>query len=338
MKPEVVVITGASAGVGRATAREFARRKALIGIVARGEEGIEATKRDIEALGGEALSFAADVADAERVEWIASETEKRFGPIDMWVNNAMETVISPFLEMSPEEFRRVTEVTYLGYVHGTMAALRRMVPRDRGVIVQVGSALSYRSIPYQSAYCGAKHAIRGFTDSIRSELLHQGSRVKLSMVQMPAVNTPQFTWSKSRLPHKPQPVPPIYQPEIPARAVFWIAHHPRREMFVGISSVLTIWLNKFFPSVGDWYLAKTGWSSQQYDGMAEKQRPDNLWSPVDHDFGAHGEFDMRSSRNSPELWMTTHRGLIAFAAAAAGGMAVALQHAARKKRLHSLSR
>ncbi len=318
--PEVVVITGASAGVGRATAIEFARRGAKVGLLARGPKGLEGAKRDVEREGGHAITITADVSDASQVEKTAEEIEKAFGPIDVWVNNAMETVVSPFDQMTPEEFKRVTEVTYLGYVHGTMSALRRMLPRNRGVIVQVGSALAYRAIPLQSAYCGAKHAIRGFTDSIRCELRHNRSRVKLTMVQLPAVNTPQFSWCRFRLPRKPQPVPPIYQPEIPARAIVYAAHHPRRELFVGAPSAIIIWGNKFFPKLGDWYLGKTGYASQQHDGAPDPNRRDYLWAPVDIDYGSHGEFDARSHDRSPQLWATTHRGWLAIAAATIGGL------------------
>ncbi len=318
-KREVVVITGASAGVGRATASEFARQGAHLGLLARGQKGLESTKTEVERRGGQAIALPTDVSDSGQVEKAAEEIEKAFGPIDIWVNNAMETVVSPFDEITPEEFKRVTEVTYLGYVYGTMSALKRMLSRNRGVIVQVGSALAYRAIPLQSAYCGAKHAIRGFTDSLRCELIHKKSRIRLTMVQLPAVNTPQFNWCRFRLPRKPQPVPPIYQPEIPARAIVWVAHHPRREIFVGAPTVLAIWGNKFFPGVGDRYLAKTGYESQQHDGPPDPNRCDYLWKPVDIDFGAHGEFDARSHDRSPQLWATTHRGWLGLATAGIGG-------------------
>jgi NAD(P)-dependent dehydrogenase (short-subunit alcohol dehydrogenase family) len=321
-KPEVVVVTGASAGVGRAVAIEFAKQGAHLGLLARGPKGLEGAKKDVEQAGGRAVILPTDVADPGQVEKAAAAVEDALGPIDIWVNDAMETVVSPFDEMTPEEFKRVTEVTYLGYVYGTMAALKRMLPRDRGTIVQVGSALSYRAIPLQSAYCGAKHAIRGFTDSLRCELIHNKSNIKLTMVQLPAVNTPQFTWCRFRLPRKPQPVPPIYQPEIPARGIVWAAHHPRRELFVGGSTVAVIWGNKFFPGLGDQYLGKTGYDSQQHDGPPDPNRRDYLWEPVDIDFGAHGEFDQRSKDRSPQLWADMHRSWLVLAAAGAAGVVV----------------
>src|SRR5215468_10361581 len=243
-RPEIVVVTGASAGVGRATVREFARYGAHIGLLARGRDGLEAARREVEDMGGRALALPTDVSDADRVEAAAAEVEEKFGPIDVWVNNAMTSVFSPVKEMKPEEFKRVTEVTYLGVVYGTLAALKRMLPRDHGVIVQVGSALAYRGIPLQAAYCGAKHAIQGFMDSLRCELLHDGSKVQVTMVQMPALNTPQFGWVKSRLPHTAQPVPPIYQPEVAAEAIVHAAHHPRRELYVAFSTVKAIIGNK----------------------------------------------------------------------------------------------
>src|SRR5919199_155521 len=257
-KPEVVVITGASAGVGRATARAFAREGAYIGLLARGRDGLEGARRDVEESGGRALVLPTDVSDADAVERAAEAIEREFGPIDLWINNAMVSVFSPVKEMRPEEYRRVTEVTYLGYVYGTLAALKRMLPRGRGVIVQVGSALAYRGIPLQSAYCGAKHAVQGFVDSLRSELLHDRSNVRVTMVQLPALNTPQFSWVKSRLPREPQPVPPIFQPEVAARAIYWAAHNDRRELYVGWPTVKAIVGNKAAPGLADWYLAPLG--------------------------------------------------------------------------------
>jgi NAD(P)-dependent dehydrogenase (short-subunit alcohol dehydrogenase family) len=319
-RPEIVVITGASAGVGRATVRAFARRGAHLGLMARGRDGLEGARRDVEALGGKALVLPTDVADADQVEAAAAAVEAQLGPIDIWINNAMVSVFSPVKEMTPEEFRRVTEVTYLGYVYGTLAALKRMLPRDRGVIVQVGSALAYRGIPLQAAYCGAKHAIQGFIDALRCELLHDGSQVQVTMVQMPALNTPQFGWVKSRLPHKAQPVPPIYQPEVAAEAIVWAAHHPRRELFVGFSTVKAIIGNKLAPWLGDWYLSREGYAAQQTDEPADPHRPHNLWQPVPGDHGAHGTFDARAQDTSLQLWADTHRGWLALAGLGIAGV------------------
>jgi NAD(P)-dependent dehydrogenase (short-subunit alcohol dehydrogenase family) len=318
-----MVITGASAGVGRATARAFARRGAHIGLVARGDEGLQGTQAEVEALGGKALVLPTDVSDHKQVEAAAAAVEEAFGPLDIWVNNAMASVFSPILQITPEEFKRVTDVTYLGYVYGTLAALRRMQPRDRGMIVQVGSALAYRSIPLQSAYCAAKHAIRGFTDSLRCELLHDGSHVRVTMVQMPALNTPQFNWVKSRLPHKPQPVPPIFQPEVAAEAIYWAAHHNRRELYVGVSTVKAILGNKVVPGLLDRYLGWTGYEAQQYDGDDDPNRPHNLWEPVPSDYGAHGDFDARARDYSVQLWADTHRGWLALAGVGLAGLAYA---------------
>jgi len=306
-KPEVVVITGASAGVGRATAREFGRKKAHVGLIARGEDRLHSAKREIEDLGGRALVLPCDVADADAIEKAAASMESEFGAIDIWVNNAMTSVFSPAEEMTPEEFKRVTEVTYLGVVYGSLAALRRMRPRDRGVIIQVGSALAYRSIPLQSAYCAAKHAIAGFTDSLRCELIHQRSKVRVSMVQMPALNTPQFGWVKSRLPRKAQPVPPIFQPEVAARAIYFAAHHRRREVYVGSSTVAAILGQKVAPGLLDHYLGRTGYSAQQFDGSQDPSSPNNLYAAVPGDFAAHGKFDERASGHSAELWLDMHR-------------------------------
>ncbi|HQE28669.1 MAG TPA: SDR family oxidoreductase, partial [Phycisphaerae bacterium] len=302
MKPEIVVVTGASAGVGRATARAFGRRGAWVGLLARGD-GLEAAKKEIERLGGRAVAIHADVADENQVDAAAARVEAELGPIDIWVNNAMTTVFSPFWEITPQEYRRATEVTYLGSVWGTMAALKRMLPRDRGTIVQVGSALAYRAIPLQAPYCGAKHAIRGFTDSIRSELLHYGKNIHLTMVQLPAMNTPQFSWCKTRLPNHPQPVPPIFQPEVAAEAIVWAAHHRRRELYVARSSVKAILANKLFPGMLDRYLARTGFAAQQSDQPVASDRPSNLFEPVPGDFGAHGVFDDRASDFAPMLWL-----------------------------------
>ena len=315
---EVVVITGASAGVGRATARNFARHGARIALLARGTDGLEAAQREVQELGGTAIVIPVDVANPEQVEAAAARVEIDLGKIDIWINNAMTSVFSPIKEMTPEEFRRVTEVTYLGYVYGTLAALKRMLPRDRGVIVQVGSALAYRGIPLQSAYCAAKHAVQGFCDSLRCELLHDQSCVRLTMVQLPALNTPQFGWVKSRLPRKAQPVPPIFQPEVAAEAIYFAAHNPRREFYVGAPSVGVIVANKFVPGLLDHYLARSGYDSQQYDGAENPNRPNNLWQPVPGDHGAHGAFDARARSWSPQLWTSEHRTLVALAAIGLG--------------------
>ncbi|HSH38365.1 MAG TPA: SDR family oxidoreductase [Chthoniobacterales bacterium] len=327
--PRVVVVTGASAGVGRATVRAFAREGARIGLIARGVDALEAAKREVEELGGEALVLVADVADADAIEKAAAQVESRFGGIDVWVNNAMTSVFSPVKEMTAAEYKRVTEVTYLGYVNGTLAALKRMLPRDRGVIIQVGSALAYRGIPLQSAYCAAKHAIQGFCDSLRCELIHDNSNVQLCMVQMPALNTPQFGWVKSRLPHEAQPVPPIYQPEIAADAVVHASHHPRREYCVGVPTVAAIAVNKVAPGLVDHYLASTGYDAQQTGEPEDPNRANNLWAPVPGDHGAHGAFDERAWSFSPHFWANKNRRTLA---AAAGVLAVGLALFSNRKR------
>lgn len=306
-KGETVVITGASAGLGRATAREFGRHGARVGLLARGIDGLQAAKREIEELGGKALAIPTDVSEAGAVEAAASAVEEEFGPINIWVNNAMSSVFSPVKEMLPEEFKRVTDVTYLGVVYGTLAALKRMLPRDSGAIVQVGSALAYRSIPLQSAYCAAKHAIAGFTNSLRCELLHDSSKVRITMVQMPALNTPQFRWVKSRLKNKAQPVPPIFQPEVGARAIYYAAHHHRREIYVGWPTVEAIIGNKITPGLLDRYLGRTGYASQQTSEPEDSDRPNNLWTPLPGDHGAHGVFHNRAKSKSYETWVTLHR-------------------------------
>jgi NAD(P)-dependent dehydrogenase (short-subunit alcohol dehydrogenase family) len=316
--PEVVVITGASAGVGRATARAFGKRGAKVGLIARGKEGLEAAKREIEQLGGEAIVLPLDVADENAIEQAAEEVERTFGPIDIWINNAMLSVFSPIMEMTPSDYRRVTDVTYLGYVWGTLAALRRMKPRDRGAIVQVGSALAYRGIPLQSAYCAAKHAVQGFHDSLRSELIHDGSNVRVVMVQMPALNTPQFRWVKSRLPRKAQPVPPIFQPEVAAEAIVWAAYSGRREINVGWPASKAIIGNNFAPGYADHYLARHGYDAQMIDEPEVPGRPDNLYSPLPGDAGAHGVFDDRSTNTSIALELNKRRGWIALGAITAG--------------------
>jgi NAD(P)-dependent dehydrogenase (short-subunit alcohol dehydrogenase family) len=315
---ETVVITGASAGVGRAVARAFAREGARLGLVAHGAEGLEGAKREVEAIGGEALPIPTDVADASQVEEAASRVEEAFGAIDVWVNNAMVSVFAPFSEITAEEYRRVTEVTYLGTVYGTMAAVRRMLPRDRGSIVQVGSALAYRAIPLQSAYCGAKHAIEGFSESLRCELLHERSNVLVTMVQLPALNTPQFDVVRSKLPRRPQPVPPVYQPEVAAQAVLWAARHRRREVWVGGSTVVVLTGNKLAAGLGDRYLARTGYDSQQTQESAPADSADNLWEPIAGDHGAHGRFDSVARRSCAQLWLNSRRWHLAAAGAGLG--------------------
>jgi len=324
--PKTVVVTGASAGVGRAAVRLFAKKGANVALIARGHDGLEGARREVEALGRRALVLPTDVADAAAVESAAERTEMELGPIDAWVNVAMVSVFSPFLEMTPEEFKRVTEVTYLGFVYGTMSALRRMHARGRGTIVQVGSALAYRSIPLQSAYCGAKHGIVGFTDSIRCELAHNHSKVHITVVHMPALNTPQFSWVKSRLPRKPQPVPPIFEPEVAAEAIVYAATHHRRELWVGGPTVQAIQGQKIIPGLLDKYLGKTGYDAQQYDGAADPNRPNNLWEPVAGDHGAHGDFDSRAHQRSWQLILDMNRRWIGLGLLAAGVTAAVLKN------------
>ena len=328
----VVVISGASAGVGRALARLYGARRASVALIARGRDGLEAARREVEQAGGRALMLPLDVADHDAVEAAAERVEDELGPIDLWVNNAMLSVFSPVSAMEPDEYRRVTDVTYLGYVWGTLAALRRMRPRNRGTIVLVGSALAYRGIPLQSAYCAAKHAVQGFFDSLRTELLYEGSAINVTMVQLPAVNTPQFGWVKSRLPNKAQPVPPIFQPEVIASGIAWAADNPgaTRELNIGWSAVKAIWGNKLAPGYADRVLAMTGYEAQQTDESEDPDRPHNLWEPVPGAHGAHGAFDDRARSWSWQLWANTHRGLLAVAAATtAMGTALAL---ARRRR------
>lgn len=332
---QTVVITGASAGIGRAAARLFGQRGDRVALIARGRAGLEGAVRDVERAGGIALAVPADVADFALLDRAAAEIEDAFGPIDVWVNVAFASVFAPFAETTPEEFRRVTEVTYLGFVYGTMVALARMRPRDHGAIVQVGSALGARSIPLQSAYCGGKHAINGFTESLRCELRHDKSNVHVTVVQMPAVNTPQFSWVRSRLPRRPQPVPPIYQPEVAARGIVYAADHPRRKQyFVGATTAATILANRVAPALLDRYLARTGYDSQQ-TGEPEPSRPDNLWEPVDDgrgdDHGAHGEFDDTSHRRSAQLLMSHHPAAATATAVVAVAAGLALASRARRR-------
>ena len=324
--PQVVVITGASAGIGRATAQAFGKRGAKVGLLARGEAGLDGARKDVEAAGGQALAIPTDVSDYAQIEAAADAVEKEFGPIDVWINVAFTSVFAPFLEIKPEEFKRVTEVAYLGFVYGTHVALSRMVPADRGTIVQVGSALGARSIPLQSAYCGAKHAVNGFTSTIRTELIHEKSKVHITIAQMPAVNTPQFSWVLSRLPNHPQPVPPIYQPEVAARGVMFAADHPQRKQYwVGASTVGTIFANKFAAPLLDRYLARTGFKSQQTDEKAPADAPRNLWEPADgadgRDYGAHGIFDDKAHSHAPQLWFSHHVRLTTGGVLAGAGLA-----------------
>jgi NAD(P)-dependent dehydrogenase (short-subunit alcohol dehydrogenase family) len=324
-KPEVVVITGASAGVGRATARAFAERGAWIGLLARGREGLEAARREVEELGGRALAIPTDVADAEAVERAAEQVEEAFGAIDIWVNNAMVTVYSPFLDIEPDEYKRVTDVCYHGQVFGTRSALKRMKPRNRGTIVSVGSALAYRGIPLQSAYCGAKHAIVGMYDSLRSELIHEDSDVQIVEVHMPALNTPQFQWGRNKLGKKAQPVPPIFQPEMAADAVVYAATdgRTRREIYVAYPTVEAVMGGKFAAGVADWYLARSPYEDQTRDEPLGENPPDNLFDPVEGDFGAHGPFDAEAKDHSLQYWATKRKRWLAaglgFGAAAVAG-------------------
>lgn len=313
-QPLTVVITGASAGLGRAIAQEFGRAKARIGLISRDHEALEAAAVEIEQLGGKAATYAADVSDHGAIEAAADYFEEHLGPMDIWVNNAMVSVFSPIKEMEAADYRRVTEVNYLGYVHGTLAALKRMLPRNRGRIIQIGSALAFRSIPLQSAYCGTKHAIVGFTDSLRCELHHDKSGVKVVMVHMPAMNTPQFTWVKSRLPNLPRPVPPIYEPEVGARVVVHAAmtNSPRREYWVGGSTVKAIVGQKFIPGLLDIYLGKTGYKAQQRDVPDSPSRPNNVYEPVPTHLGAHGPFETKSRPFSLEAEVSKYRGWFVF--------------------------
>lgn len=325
-----VVITGASAGVGRAIARRFAEEGAQIGLIARGEDRLNAAAAEVVERGGRAVACPADVADPDAVEQAAAQIEDAFGPIDVWVNAAMVTVFGEFLEITPEEYRRATEVTYLGFVHGTMVALRRMTKRNHGTIIQIGSALGHRSVPLQSAYCGAKHAIVGFTDSIRSELLHNRSKVRITMVSLPAVNTPQFNWARNKRSTRPQPLPPIYQPEVVADAVHYLANHPRkRELWLGWSAVQAIVGQKVIPGLLDRMLARSGYSGQQSDEPAQ-ERANNLFKPVSGDYAAHGRFDDQARALSTELWMVKNTPALAVAASLAAilcvGMGAAVAH------------
>ena len=324
---EVVAITGASGGVGRAVAQEFARHGAAVGLIGRGRAGLDGAARDVSELGGVAYAHEADVAEFDEVSAAAAAIEERLGPIDVWINNAMTTVFAFLDDIDPHEYERATRVTYLGAVWGTKVALARMLPRDRGTIVQVGSALAYRGIPLQAPYCGAKHAMKGMFESLRCELRNRGSNVHVTMVQLPGMNTPQFDHCLSKMPRHPMPVPPIYQPDVAARAIYWAAHHRRRELYVGFSTVYTILGNKLAPWLAERYLAKTAVDGQQTDERFDGTASANLFEPVDsdHDEGAHGGFDSQAHGRSEQAWLSRHRrasGLVA--AAAAGGAAAAL--------------
>ncbi|MGI8952607.1 MAG: SDR family oxidoreductase [Chitinophagaceae bacterium] len=321
-KDKVIVITGASGGVGRATAWEFAKQGAKIALLARGSEQLEGTKKEVENLGGKALPIEVDVADAKAVEAAAERVEKELGPIDVWINNAMASVFAPIKEISADEFKRVTEVTYLGQVYGTMSALKRMLPRDKGSIVLVGSALAYRGIPLQSAYCGAKHGIAGFYDSLRTELIHDKSNIKTCMVQLPAMNTTQFGWVLDRLPNKPRPMGKVYQPEVAARAIVFAAQHNRRSIWVGYPTYEAIIGNQIAPWYVDIVLARTGYKGQQTDEPKDPNRKDNIWEPVHEDRGAHGNFANISTKKSYTLWAGINRNLVRAVAALAVGAAV----------------
>jgi NAD(P)-dependent dehydrogenase (short-subunit alcohol dehydrogenase family) len=322
-KARIVVVTGGTAGIGRAAVREFAKNGYDVAILARGKDGLEATRKEVEAAGRRALAIATDVADWKAVEAAADRIERELGPIDVWVNNAFAGIFSRFMDVTADEYERVTQVTYMGQVNGTRAALKRMLPRDKGKIVLVGSALAYRGIPLQSAYCGAKHAIQGFIDSLRCELLSDKSNVTVTMVQMPGVNTPQFDWIRAKLPGQPRPVGKVYQPEVAGRAIYAAAHDTRKEMLVGLPTVEAVWGNKVASSLLDDYLAATGIKAQQRPERVQPDRKDNLFEPVAGDHGAHGSFDSEAVDSSAELWVTEHKkelGLAALGAAAVAGV------------------
>jgi NAD(P)-dependent dehydrogenase (short-subunit alcohol dehydrogenase family) len=333
MQEQVVVVTGANAGVGRAAARAFADAGAgWVALLARDRARLDETAAEIEARGAKALVVEVDVSDADAVERAAERVEQEAGPIDVWVNNAMATIFSPIGDITPEEFKRVTEVTYLGTVYGTMSALKRMRLRNSGAIVQVGSALAYRSIPLQSAYCGSKHAIRGFTDSIRSELIHDNSAIRISMVQLPGVNTPQFEWCRTKVHRHPQPVGTVYEPEVAAKAIVFAATHHRREIYVGLPSAVTIIANKLFPGVLDRLMAKQAYEQQFTDEAIPADRPDNLFHAVPSPYRAHGSFGQRAHASSPQLWTSLHRDAIGAALAFGGLCALALAMRPRRQR------
>lgn len=328
-RPRVVVVTGASLGVGRATVRALAARGDAVALLARAGESLDATRDELAACGARVLAVPTDVADPEAVEAAAHAVEAELGPIDVWINLAMASVFAPAWEYTPDELQRVTEVTYLGAAYGTLAALRRMRPRNAGVVVQAGSALAYRAIPLQAGYCGAKHALRGFTDAVRCELLHEGSRVRVTSVHLPALDTPQFDQVRNRLPRRPRPVAPVYRPEVAARAILWAADHPRRELLVGHSTLLAVLASKVGASLADRYLARTACDAQQGAEPDDPGRPDNLDAPYPADLGAHGRFGDEARSGSVQLWLTTHRRALGGSALAA---AVAALGAGRLRR------
>jgi NAD(P)-dependent dehydrogenase (short-subunit alcohol dehydrogenase family) len=319
-KRQIVVVTGGSAGIGRATVREFARHRADVAIIARGRDRLDAACAEVEAFGGRALGISADVADADAVEAAADRIERELGPVDVWINNAFAGIFSTFMDMTIEEYRRITDVTYFGQVHGTRAALTRMLPRDRGTIVLVGSALAYRGIPLQTAYCGAKHAVQGFLDALRPELIHRGSRVRLSMVQLPAVNTPQFDWARVHIATRPRPAGKIYQPEVAARAIRFAVHAGRKEVWVGRTTLQAIVADQIASPLLDRYLAWTGISGQATREPVDRELPDNLFEPVPGDPGAHGRFDDQAAPYSLQMALNRHRKLIVAGTAAAAAI------------------
>jgi short-subunit dehydrogenase len=320
-KQRVIVVTGASGGVGRAVVRKLGKQGARIGLLARGRDGLEGARRDVEQSGGEALVLPTDVSKPEQVEAAAKAVEEHFGPIDVWINDAMVSMYSPFMKMAPEEFKHIVEVTFLGQVYGTQCALKRMLPRDQGVIIQVGSALAYRSIPLQSAYCASKHAIEGFTESVRTELIHMNSNVRISMVNLPGVNTTQFDWTKNRMPHKPRPTGPIFQPEVAAEAVVWTIDHDRRQVNVGWPTVEAVVGEKFIAGPLDHYLSEAAWQGAQLPEPADPNHKDNFWEPLPGDHGSHGPFDAQAREHSSQLWLTQNRGALATLAAVGIGAA-----------------
>jgi short-subunit dehydrogenase len=304
---KVFVVTGASGGVGRAVVRKLAERGAHVGLLARGRDGLEGAKRDVEDRGGRALVLPTDVSNPDQVEDAAQAVERELGPIDVWVNNAMVSMYSPFMKMTPDEFRHIVDVTLMGYVYGTQSALKRMIPRDRGIIIQVGSALAFRSIPLQSAYCASKHAIEGFTESVRSELIHQKVNVRVSMVHLPGVNTTQFTWTKNKMRHKVRPTGPIYQPEVAADGIIWTIDNERRQLMIGYPTVQAVVGEKFIPGLLDKYLAHAAWEGAELPEPADPDHKDNFWQPLPGDHGSHGPFDAKAHRNSVQLWASKHR-------------------------------